>query len=514
MTAPRAPFLEPRFLTRLSLWGTVGLALLFRLPGIRWGLPLKYAHIDESVVIHYSLRIVAGALNPDFYDYPGFFLYLLAGLIRLGALVHGWIFGTGLEGLVGAYLAGDPTFFTLTARGLTVAFALLTVAFTFSVGLRRGRWAVGLGAAVLVAVNALHIRSSHYGTIDVAACFFTLWAMDKIVEFGMTQRVRDGAVAAFLVGLGAATKYYPGILIIPLALLPFVGKHSRPFRMVSVLAAMSIAGLFVGSPFTVFSAGEFLSRFNHLAPKIVGLPGHSSPFLPTIVNLWQNAGPVALLAGGIGLVFSFWEKGANAPAWRLLAILWLTLFTFLGFWTHQPPHYGLVLYPPLFLFGFHAADQIPWRRPLPVFLLMGVLLAFALPSAVRETRYLQRPDTRLQAADWVRGNIPPGSKILRFSHTPDFKRSDPFQITVDFTDKRLEWMGQGREAQGQGIQALRAFDYIIIGGESSKTDDTVALFDQSFILLKRFSDPPSSGYHNPVLNIYASGGRLPPLKPK
>lgn len=480
------------------------MALLFRLPGIQWGLPLKYAHIDESVVIHYSLRIVAGALNPDFYDYPGFFLYLLAGLIRLGALFHGWIFGAGLEDLVGAYLAGDPTFFTLTARGLTIAFALLTVAFTFSVGLRRSRWGVGLGAALLVAVNALHIRSSHYGTIDVAACFFTLWAMDKIVEFGMTQRVRDGAVAAFLVGLGAATKYYPGILILPLALLPFVGKHSRPFRMVSVLAAMSISGLFVGSPFTVLSAGEFLSRFNHLAPKIVGVPGHSILFLPTIVNLWQNAGPVALLLGGLGLGLAFWKKGANAP-WRLLAILWLTLLTFLGFWNLQMPHYGLALYPPLFLFGIHAADQIPWRRPLPVFLLTGVLIAFALPSAVREIRYLQRPDTRLQTADWVRGNIPPGSKILRFSHTPDFKRSDPFQITVDFTDKRLEFFGQGRKEQEEGIKSLREFNYFIISGVDSNAGETSNLIDQSFVLLKRFSDPPPSGYHNPVVSVYARG---------
>ncbi len=305
MIASRAPFLKSSLLTGLSLWGTVGLALLFRLPGIKWGLPLKYAHIDESVVIHYSLRIVAGALNPDFYDYPGFFLYLLAGLIRLSALVHGWIYGTGLEALVEGYVAGDPTFFTLTARGLTVAFALLTVAFTFSVGHRLGRRAVGFGAAVLLAVNTLHIRSSHYGLIDVAACFLTLLAMDKIVRFGVTQRMRDGAVAAFLVGLAAGTKYYPGVLILPLAFLPFVGKHSRPFRTFFVLGAMSFAGLFAASPFTVLSLGEFVSRFNHLAPKIVGLPAHSAPFIPTIVNLWQNAGPVALLAGVVGLGFSF-----------------------------------------------------------------------------------------------------------------------------------------------------------------------------------------------------------------
>jgi uncharacterized integral membrane protein (TIGR00697 family) len=114
---------------------------------------------------------------------------------------------------------------------------------------------------------------------------------------------------------------------------------------------MSFLGLFLGSPFTVLSAGEFVSRFNHLAPKIVGVPSHSTPFLPTIVNLWQNAGPVVFLVGGMGLVFSLLEKGA----WRIYAVLWLTLFIFLGFWSHQPPHYGLALYPPPFAFGLHVS---------------------------------------------------------------------------------------------------------------------------------------------------------------
>ncbi len=503
MTTPRAFFFDSPLVTRLSFWGTLGLALLFRLLGITWGLPLKFAHIDESVVIHYSLRIVDGALNPDFYDYPGFFLYLLAGLFRLGATIHGWITGAGLDALISAYEAGDPTFFTLTARGLTVAFALLTVGFTYSVGLRRGRRAVGFGAAALIAVNALHIRSSHYGLIDVAACFFTFVAMDKIVQFGLTQDVRDGSMAAFLVGLAAATKYYPGILIVPLGLLPFVGKHPHALRIFSILAAMSFLGLFLGSPFTVLSAGEFVSRFNHLAPKIVGVPSHSTPFLPTIVNLWQNAGPVVFLVGGMGLGFSLLEK----VAWRIYAVLWLTLFIFLGFWSHQPPHYGLALYPPLFLFGFHGVDRIPWRRPWPVLILAGLLVVLAFPSAVREVRYLRRPDTRLQAADWVRRNIPPGSKILRFSHTPDFKRSDPFQVVVDFTDERLKRMNQGQKELEEGVQALHGFDFILVSGDSLNTIDKSDFFDQSFSLLNRISDPPASGFHNPVIRIYASGNR-------
>lgn len=494
MTVPRTPLSESSPVTRLSLFLVMGLGLLFRIPGIQWGLPLKYVHIDESVVIHYSMRIVAGAMNPDFYDYPGFFLFLLAGWMRLTALVHGWILGAGLDELAGRYVAGDAAFFTLAARSLTVGFALLTVALAFGMGRRRAGGIVGWGAAAVLAVSALHIRESHYGTIDVAACFFTLWAMDKIAVYGETQRTRDGAEAAFLVGLAAATKYYPGVLLLPLAGLPFAGRHPRPVRSVIVLLFASAAGLFAGSPFTVLSAGEFLARFNHLAPKIVGLPGRSVPFWQTAANLWQNAGPLAVLSGLSGAALSLKQKGP----WRTLAILWLTLFVFFSFWSHQPPHYGLALYPPLFLFAFFAADQIPWRRPWPSVLLALGLLSFSLPSAVREVMYLRLPDTRLQAAQWVRENIPPGRSILRFSNTPNFNRSDPYRIQVDFTDQRLSWVGRGIEERKRGLESLREFDYLIVGGGMS------GVFEPAFHLLKRFSDPASSGFHNPVLEIYAA----------
>lgn len=79
-----------RILTeRRGIFGCAAAVLLaagLRAVAFGWGLPLKYAHIDESVVSFYAMRIASGVFNPGFYDYPGLFLNLLAGFFAPGWL--------------------------------------------------------------------------------------------------------------------------------------------------------------------------------------------------------------------------------------------------------------------------------------------------------------------------------------------------------------------------------------------------------------------------------------------
>ncbi|MBL0058209.1 MAG: glycosyltransferase family 39 protein [Elusimicrobia bacterium] len=501
MTASRLPISVSPWITRLSLLGALGLGLLFRWPGLRWGLPLKFAHIDEAVVIHYSMRIVAGALNPGFYDYPGFFLYLLAGLFRILGTLHGVLGGAGMDELAGLYYAGSADFFTLAARALTVGFALLTIGLTFSMGRRRGGAWVGFGAASLLAVNALHVRESHYGTVDVAAAFFTLWAMDRILDFGLSRRVRDGGEAAFLVGLAAATKYYPGILFAPLVLLPWWARHERPVYASAVVSLLTAAGFFCGSPFTLLAGGEFAARFAHLAPKIVGVPNSSAVILPTLANLWRNAGPAALGAGVLGIGYALAEKGV----WRLLSVLWLTLFAFLGLWRGQAPHYSLALYPPLFLFAFRAAERIPRRGPAVMPLFAAILLALSVPSSLREVRIARATDTRLLAGKWVRENVPPGSKILRFAHTPEFNAGDPFSVSVDFTNRRLANASTNWEKTRDDILS---FDGILYSSFDPENDPVLGVLNKNLVVVHRESGFPPRFPHHPQVTLFAGPGRV------
>ncbi|MFH0948020.1 MAG: hypothetical protein V1833_03380 [Elusimicrobiota bacterium] len=60
------------------IWLILSISTIVRVWGINFAFPLRYAHIDESVVIFYTMRFFTGDFNPNpFFDYPTLYLYLL-----------------------------------------------------------------------------------------------------------------------------------------------------------------------------------------------------------------------------------------------------------------------------------------------------------------------------------------------------------------------------------------------------------------------------------------------------
>src|SRR5262245_12919600 len=192
--------------TQKAILAFLGIAaVLPRFWALDWGLPLRHAHIDESVVLFYALRVVAGDPNPQvFFDYPGLFLYVLAALFQvvlLGARLAGAV--PDAASALAAYTRGGLDLFTPAARVLNAGLGVATVFWVYWMGRRRGGFYTGVTAGLLLAVNRLHVLHSHYATVDVAAALLSLLALDRILDFWETSEFRTGAWAAFLVGLAA-----------------------------------------------------------------------------------------------------------------------------------------------------------------------------------------------------------------------------------------------------------------------------------------------------------------------
>ena len=188
----------------ITLWIVVAIAICLRLYGIDFGLPL-HLHPDEWSQVELARRVLEGHLNPGFFRYPSFTIYLLAGVYAIAQ----WFFGL---------LSISPTQETyyIVARVMSSVFGAFTVIPVFYIAVRLGNLRTAFTAAVLVAIAPELVRQSHYATVDVASTF---WCM---VSLALALAVRWGDVKSYLpasiaAGLALSTKY-SAVYILPVLL--------------------------------------------------------------------------------------------------------------------------------------------------------------------------------------------------------------------------------------------------------------------------------------------------------
>jgi 4-amino-4-deoxy-L-arabinose transferase-like glycosyltransferase len=186
-------------------WILVAIVLvgaILRFTGIAFGLPQTQARPDESRILNIALRIAAGDLNPHYFVYPTLYMYLLAGVIKAGSLVPGTAdFRTaGLE------------HFLVYGRCFTAALGTLTIVPVYMLARRlRDRWC-GVIAAAISSVAFLHVRDSHFGTLDVPMAFGVVTGLVLLLE--SDRGMRWVAAAGATIGLATSIKYNAALLML------------------------------------------------------------------------------------------------------------------------------------------------------------------------------------------------------------------------------------------------------------------------------------------------------------
>src|SRR5262249_24087050 len=139
---------------------------------------------DEPVIMEKALHMMqSGDLNPHFFDYGGFTIYLHLAVASLrflvGAMSRDW---TALDKV----LEGD---FYLWTRMTSVVFGTLTIYLVYRIG---SRWnvMVGLAGALFVAIHPHLVRSSHFALTDTPLTFLTTLAMLLSLVAAEDRRLR------------------------------------------------------------------------------------------------------------------------------------------------------------------------------------------------------------------------------------------------------------------------------------------------------------------------------------
>jgi hypothetical protein len=198
------------------------------------------------------------------------------------------------------------------------------------------------------------------------------------------------------------------------------------------------------------------------------------------------------LAFAAGIIYALRDRSLRKRVlfWSSFPALFLV---FLSTWRIVAPHYLLPAVPFLLIAGvpgIRAALSAAPRALYPL-LMTALCLPLAGQSVALDTLLL-REDTRLTAGRWIRHQVQPGARILRFPNTPEFTAADPYRVRVDW-----EWRMTGIPAS----ELAQSYDYVITSG-----DARIPAWEQklasSFVLLHEWPHIPLAQFHHPRVTLY------------
>ena len=185
-------------------------ALALRIWGIDFGLPNTLTRPDETTLVHRALAIGAGDLNPHFFRYPSLHFYVLAlvyGLYYVAGLATGRF--DGVEDFQYEFFT-DPSNVFILGRLVSAAMGTASVLLVYYIARRWGGRGAGLLSALFLGVAFLHVRDSHFLTLDVPATFYLLVAC----EYAWRHLDQPRARTALLAGPTAPSTLVPWNLLI------------------------------------------------------------------------------------------------------------------------------------------------------------------------------------------------------------------------------------------------------------------------------------------------------------
>lgn len=387
------------------------LAALPRLVAVHWGLPHVY-NADEPHVINMAVSL-AGSLRPHSFKYPTLWPALLAACYGVWfAFWSGFGFLRGALDFAAKY-AFEPTGFYLIARalsGLCQLGALVALA-RCERGKDAPRWPYG---AAVLAVSPVLVELAHAAKPD--SFMFLLAAGSTAAALRFQRGGPKGWLmgSAVLAGLACSAQYTaaPAGLVVPLAWLLRAGGPA-PFAWLLQAGLLAVVGFSVGTPYALIDHERFLADWRDYG-DLGRLKPHDAAETARLVmkNLWcfggegSPAGAAALL--GLAAV----ARKEAKRALLLLAPVGVYAALLSASFDGGVPRYLLGAYPALALLAGEGLSLLggtgAWRR--------GVVAALALAPGLfltwRQDAVLLRPDTRSQAAAWLRETVPAGASLL------------------------------------------------------------------------------------------------------
>ncbi len=416
-----------------------------RFYSIHFGNPFRY-HPDEVKLLSTAGRLLETRfVDPEAYFsygiYPVFYTLLLAALIGV-FIVFGLLTGR-FSSFEDARLLYDQNPFPFLAVGRYFV-ALLGVfsVYIFYLLLKKlyNRTIAMLGA-LLLAVNFVHVRNSHFSTVDVPATFFTLLGLYFCALVMEKSRRRDYILAAVFIGLAFATKFSLFLLAVPFIYAHFAAsvKNTMTGRLLDKKFWMgALAGILtfvIACPILVLdfqrtwggimrtkkfesvgkigSGGGFLSYWTGQQAEGFGV------FYPNSIP--HTFGVLLTLFAAAGIIYLLYRHRKSDLLLLVFLVPSYLMFESMAYraMRHILPLIPFILAAAAILL-FDVCMVLKSNKIKYVFAVAAGLLIVIIP-AVKISGYLYhlgRPDPRTQALKWCMENIPAPASIAVESFPP------------------------------------------------------------------------------------------------
>ena len=382
--------------------------------GLDFGLPHPQVRPDEGVLLHRALSVASGDLNPHFFNYPTLHIYLNAlacGLYYLLLLGIGSVDGSSQ---FAARFVYDPSELYLVGRSLSALFGTATIPACALLAYRLAGRRAAVMAAWLLAVTFLHVRDSHFLTVDIPATFWGCLSMALLMGPAHSPRSGPPWAGAVILGLAMATKYN---LALFLPALVYVGFSRHPnsaragSREVAILLLVVAATFFLASPFVLLDAATFAQ---HLAFEARHFGrGHGEVlgngwWYHLSVSLRYGLGLPLLLASLAGLA---WIAGRRDRRMAPLLLAVVAYFIVSGAGNTLFVRYALPLIPLLCVAAAVWIAHVT-RETQAIGIVLALLLgSVPLSRSVQHVSLLATVDRRVLAGQWIESHVPEGETI-------------------------------------------------------------------------------------------------------
>ena len=443
----------------------------FRFYGLGWGAPYYHFHIDEHFVFAGAL-----AIRADFFEAANsskFFMYSPLPMYVLIALME--IFERIAYPLDVA-LKEHGVIFMILGRSISAALGTATIPVVYLIGERVSGRLAGLIAATLTAAGVLHLRDSHFFSVDISLTFFSILAWWFLMQVADRAATRAYVAAGIMIGAAIACKYSAAFLL-PLTLVAHVVAPGRPARTARLpvwgmwLLKGAIPGVIAGVTFLLLDPFVWL-EFDKAVAGIRDLV--TGPMTGEVRAIWgaqfTNVQPrtfwfTNLLWWGLGPAFEIWALAAVAwLLWRrdrlaLMAAAFPIVYYIVAGRTILPfARYAVPLVPSLAVAaGAFSADLLrsgrpAWRRAGAAATVI-VVLTTVLYAVAYMNIYI-KPDSRLVASQYLLNRVREGSKIL-IEPSHNIPPMGSYLTAPNFNIDYVLW---GRDSERHDYYRLYALD--------------------------------------------------------